>query len=66
MEKWTKEHLIVYRRLKGWEALSDDQIDQVLAILVVADETDQSLDEVSWTEPDIRFSVASFCNKESY
>ena len=65
MENWTKENLIAYRRLKGWEVLSDDQIDQVLAILVVADETDRSLDEVSWTEPDIRFSVASPRGKES-
>lgn len=65
MENWTKENLIAYRRLKGWEVLSDDQIDQVLAILVVADETAQSLDEVSGTEPDIRFSVAGSCNKES-
>ena len=65
MENWTKENLIAYRRMKGWEVLSDDQTDQVLAILAVADETERSLDAVSWTEPDIRFSVAGSCSRES-
>lgn len=65
MANWTKENLIEYRMQKGWEPLSNDQIDKVLAILIEADETDRSLDDVSWAEPDIRFSVANSGNNES-
>lgn len=65
MNNWTKENLISYRKQRGWKPLSDDQIDQVLAILIEADSTHRSLEEVSWTEPDIRFSVANSCNNKS-
>ena len=65
MNEWTKENLIAYRNQNGWERLTDDQIDQVLTILNSADETLRSLEQVSWMEPSIRFSVGNSGKNES-
>ena len=65
MTNWTKETLTAHRAQMGWASLSDNQIDQVLAILNDAHETMESLEGVSWIEPDIRFSVATMCNDKS-
>lgn len=58
MTVWTKENLTIYREQMGWRELDDQLIEQVLAILNDAQDTLESLENVSWTEPDIRFSVA--------
>ena len=58
MTAWTKENLKYYRMQMGWGEMDDQLIDQVLAILNDAQETLESLENVSWIEPDIRFSVA--------
>ena len=65
MRTWTKEQLIMYRKQKGWEDLSDYQVERVLEILQLADETESFMNEVSWSEPDIRFSVDSSFNNKS-
>ena len=65
MKSWTKENLTAHRMQRGWEDLSDYQIDQVLAILNAADETLTSLDDVSWTEPVVQFSVKNCCDNGS-
>ena len=65
MTHWTKENLIAYRMQRGWEDLSDEQIEQVLAILNAADETLTFLDDVSWTEPVVQFSVSNFWDNGS-
>ena len=59
MTAWTKENLNYYRMQMGWGEMDDQLIDQILAILNDAQETLESLENVSWIEPDIRFSVAT-------
>ncbi len=62
MTTWTKENLIQYRKQMEWDELNDEQLEQVLAILNGANDTLNSLDGVSWVEPDIGFRVKVKCD----
>ena len=62
MTMWTKENLVQYRKQMDWDELNDDQLDKVLVILNGAHDTLNSLDGVSWVEPDIGFRVKVKCD----